>query len=101
MNKKGLVNKEKEYAAYALSVYLANECYQRDNQGKQATDRRYDGTIKQHTLASVLAEKASIVEYRLSAVGYLKAVSMLFKATFLQKKPHGAFPIFRCAFFVQ
>ena len=101
MNKKEFANKEKEYAAYALSVYLANECYQRDNQGKQTADRRYDGTIKQHTLASVLAEKATVVEYRLSAVGYLKVIAMLFKAAFLQKKPHGTFPIFRCAFFVQ
>lgn len=101
MNKKDLANEEKMYAAYALSVYLANECHQRDNQGEQAADCRYDGTIKQHTLASVLAEKATVVEYRLSAVGYLKTVAMLFKATFIQKKPHGTFPIFRCVFFVQ
>lgn len=101
MNKKELVNKEKEYAAYALSAYLANECHQRNNQREQAANRRYDGTLKQSTLASVLAEKATVVEYRLSAIGYLKAVAMLFKKTFLQKKPHGTFPIFRCVLFIQ
>lgn len=101
MNKKDLENKEKKYAAYALSAYLANECHQRDNQGEQATDSLYEGPIKQCMISSVIAEKTTIVEYRLSAVGYIKAVAMLFKATFLQKKPHGTFPIFRCVFFVQ
>lgn len=101
MKQKKDPQKEKEYAGYVLSVYLANECYQRDNQSEQATDRSYDGTIRQGTLASVLADKAAITQHRLTAIGYLKIVVQLFKIAFLRKKVNGSAPVFRGFFVVQ
>ncbi len=93
--------KEKQYAAYVLATYLANECYQRDKQSGKSADRSYDGTIKQHTLASVLAEKASVTQHRLTPVGYLKAVVLLFKIAFFRKKMDGTAPVFRSVFIIQ
>ena len=78
MRKKNSTLDEKRFEAYALSVYLANECYKRDNQSGKTANRGYDGTIKQNTLASVLADKATIVSQRLTFIGYLKiAVTLL------------------------
>ena len=94
MDKKKLLEKEKEYAGYALAVYLANECYQRDKQTGKAAGRRYNGTIKQGTLAAVLADKAAIVQQRLSPVSYLVIIARIFKAAFLHKKADGPAPIF-------
>ena len=101
MRRKKDQQKEKEYAGYVLSVYLANECYQRDNQSEQAANSNYDGTIKQSTLASVLAEKAAITQHGLTTIGYLKIVIQLFKVAFLRKKFNGPAPIFRGFFVVQ
>ncbi len=101
MRQKKDPQKEKEYAGYVLSVYLANECYQRDNQSEQATDSRYDGTIRQSTLASVLADKASVMQHRLTAIGYFKIVVQLFKVAFFRKKVNGSVPVFRGFFVVQ
>lgn len=101
MRQKKDLQKEKEYAGYVLSVYLANECHQRDNQPEQAANRRYDGTIKQSTLASVLADKAAVTQHRLTAVGYLKIVIRLFKIAFFRKKVDGSVPIFRGFFVIQ
>lgn len=101
MKKNEQQQKEKRYAAYALAAYLANECHQRDKQSEKTADRSYDGTIKQHTLASVLAEEAAIVQHRLTPVGYLKTVALLFKIAFFRKKAYGACPVLRSVFFIQ
>lgn len=85
----------KEFDARILSVQLANECHQRDNEGKDATDSRYNGTIKQDTLTAVLANKTTVMNERLTFIGYLKTVIMLFKITFIHKKRDGDTPILR------
>ena len=101
MKQKKDTRKEKEYAGYVLSVYLANECYQRDDKSQEAANGSYDGTIRQTTLASVLADKAAVTQHRLTAIGYLKIVIQLFQIAFLRKKVNGTTPVFRGFFVVQ
>ena len=66
------------FDAYLLTVYLANECHQRDQESQKAANGGYNGTIKQNTLAEVLAEKATLVQKRLSPIGYLVTIARLF-----------------------
>ena len=101
MIKKNSTLDEKRFEVYALSVYLANECYKRDNQSGKTANRGYDGTIKQNTLASVLADKATIVSQRLTFIGYLKIAVTLLKVAFRCKKHDGTSPVFRGIFSIQ
>lgn len=90
-----IINKRKAFDAHLLATQLANECYQRDYKGKNSANGRYDGTIKQDTLMAVLTSKTAIVNERLSCIGYLKVVFMLFKIAFLHKKFNGTIPVFK------
>lgn len=101
MKRKKDTLKEKEYAGYVLSVYLANECYQREQETQQTANSSYNGTIRQATLASVLADKAAVTQHRLTAIGYLIIIFNLFQVAFLRKKINGTQPVFRGFFIVQ
>lgn len=100
MKKKKEIQKEKELIGYALSVYLAQKCNERDNQSENATDGRGDCVIKQSTLASVLSDEATFIQYSLSPIGYFKIAIRLFKISFFGKKLNGPDPVFRCAIFI-
>lgn len=90
-----IINDKKAFDARLLATQLANECHKRDCKGKDAAHRRYNGTIRQDTLTAVLAGKTAIVYERLTCIGYLKIVLMLFKVSFLHKKGDGAVPILK------
>lgn len=90
-----IINDKKAFDARLLATQLANECHQRDGKGKYAAHRRYNGTIRQDTLTAVLAGKTAIVNERLTCIGYLKVVFMLFKVAFLHKKGDGTVPILK------
>lgn len=92
---------QKEYEAYSLAVYLANKCHYRDHKGEEAADCRYDGTIKQDTLRSVLLSETTIIQESATFIGYLKVCARIFKIAFLDKKANRSFPIFRGAFWVE
>ena len=87
---------DKEFCARLLTTELATECYNRDNKGKNAAHGSYDGTIKQDTLCSVLAAKTTIMYKRLTLIGYLKTILILFKIAFLRKKLNRKPPVFWC-----
>lgn len=101
MSKKESHEKDNAFDAYLLTVYLANECYQRDQKRQKAANGSYDGTMKQNTLAEILSEKAAFMEKRLSPIGYLVIVARLFYEAFLRKKPYGRTPVFRGLFFIK
>lgn len=100
MKKKKEIQREKKYYGYALSVYLAQKCNERDKQSEHAADGCDDGVIRQSTLASVLADEATFVQYSLTPIGYIKIAIRLFKISFFGKKLNGPDPVFRCAIFI-
>ena len=95
------ISREISFYAYLLTVYLANKCYQRDQERQQAANGSYDGTIKQSTLAEILTEKAACMQKRLSPIGYLVIIARLFYVAFLRKKRYGRTPVFRGIFFIE
>ena len=101
MDNKNKAQAKKEYDACSLAVYLANKCYHRDHKSKEAAESRYDGTIKQDTLRSVLLSETTIVNESTSFIGYLKVCAKIFKIAFLDKKVNRSFPILRGTFWVE
>ena len=101
MNKKERKQREKRFDSYFLAVYLANECRQRDQKTQQPEYRSGYGAIKQDALAAVFADKAAIVQQRLTPVGYLVTIARLFKIAFFRKKADGRKPILWSVFLVQ
>ncbi len=101
MSKKNNKKRLNEFDGYALAFWLAQKCNQRDKHSNKATDGSYNRTIKQDTLAEVLATETTLVNQYATLVGYLKVVFKLFYITFIRKKSNGSVPILRGAFFVQ
>ena len=101
MTKKNENQQRKRYDGYALSVWLANKCYQRDHQTNEAANGGYNRTISQDTLADVLSEETTVVNEYATTVGYLKICVELFKVAFLHKKGKYGMPILKGFFLIQ
>ena len=86
----------KKFLAHCWSASLAQQCHERDKQTENATDGSYDGAIKQSTLSAVLSDKTALLAEKLSFIGYLKTISVLFKIAFLHKKRKGFVKVIRC-----
>lgn len=95
MSRKDEQQKLKKHAAHCWAVNLAIECHNRDNQTDNSGDGSYDGKIKQGTLSAVFADKTALIDERLTLIGYLEIMVILFKATFCNKKGKGVRKIFR------
>lgn len=101
MTKKKENKQKKKYDGYALSVCLANKCYQRNEQTYKTAHGCYNRTINQDTLADVLAEETTVVNEYATPIGYLKICVILFKVTFLHKKGKHGTPILKGFFLIQ
>ena len=93
--------KANKFDGYAMAFWLAQKCQQRDNQADKAAHCGNKRTIKQGTLADVLATETTIVNQYATLKGYLKIVVKLFYVTFIRKKSNSSVPILRGVFFVQ
>lgn len=91
MNKKYM--SDRDFYAHLLSTTLATECHDRDDETQHACDGGNEGAIKLDALHRVLASKATVMKKRLTFVGYLKTIVILFKITLLHKISHGKPPV--------
>lgn len=78
--------RNRKFFAAWWAVCLAQECYNRDNDGCDCTNSGYDGRIKQATITSVLADKTALFQEELTLMGYLKTIVILFYITFIHKR---------------
>ena len=88
-----------EFYAYAHAVNLTAKCHDRDRQSANAADGSTDGTIKQNTLFEVLASETACTVFRLTPIGYFKAIWTLFKIAFIEKKFKDGIPLVGAIFF--
>lgn len=80
---------DKRFKAECLTVSLLQECYERKNKTCNAGDNSHENanTFKatRSYLPAVLADKAALVEYSPTFIGYCKAILTLVKAAFSHK----------------
>lgn len=96
MHKKKFDNQTKKWFAHCWAASLVQQCNDRDSQAQCSGDSGDNGAIKQYTLASVFADKTALIDERLSFIGYLKIMFILFKITLFGKKRKGCIKIVRC-----
>ena len=75
-----------KFYAYAHAVDLIAKCHDRENQCADAASGSANGTIKENALFNVLASETACTIFRLTPKGYLKAIWVLFKIAFIEKK---------------
>ncbi|MBQ8565771.1 MAG: hypothetical protein IJ442_08095 [Bacteroidaceae bacterium] len=78
----------KQWLASCWIVSLAQQCHNRDNQTKDTGNSSNDSTIKQSTLAAILADSAVLIEKPLTIRGCFSLFFSLLKLAIKAKKKY-------------